>query len=127
MNISHIAIYTKELEVMKSFYCRYFKGVSNTKYVNPVKEFESYFIHFQHGAKLELMSKRGITKPAGEKEHIGFSHIAFKLDSKQAVLDLTEILRKDGFTVVGEPRTTGDGFFESLVLDPEGNRVELTA
>ena len=77
MNISHIAIYTKELEAMKSFYCHYFKGVSNTKYVNSVKEFESYFIQFDNGAKLELMSKRGITKPAETMEYTGFSHIAF--------------------------------------------------
>lgn len=127
MNISHIAIYTKNLETMKSFYCHYFGGVSNAKYTNPVKRLESYFISFDSGAKLELMRKAEIFKPAETEERFGFTHIAFKQDSKQAVLDLTETLRADGFVIAGEPRTTGDGYFESLVLDPEGNRIEITA
>jgi lactoylglutathione lyase len=29
--------------------------------------------------------------------------------------------------VVSPPRVTGDGYFESVLLDPEGNRIELTA
>ena len=28
--------------------------------------------------------------------------------------------------IEGEPRTTGDGYYESVVLDPEGNRIEIT-
>jgi lactoylglutathione lyase len=127
MNISHIAIYTKNLEAMKSFYCRYFGGVSNAKYTNPVKGFESYFISFDSEPKLELMSKASIFKTAETEESLGITHIAFKLNSKQAVLDLTETLRAVGFVIACEPRTTGDGYFESLVLDPEGNRVEITA
>lgn len=127
MNISHIAIYTKNLEAMKSFYCRYFGGESNAKYTNVVKCFESYFISFDSGAKLELMSKAGIVKITKTEESLGIAHIAFKLDSVEAVLGLTETLRADGFVIAGEPRTTGDGCFESLVLDPEGNRVEITA
>jgi catechol 2,3-dioxygenase-like lactoylglutathione lyase family enzyme len=127
MKISHIAIYTKDLEAMKLFYTRYFNGVSNAKYVNPVKRFESYFISFGTGAKLEIMSKASIVKPAETEECLGITHIALKLESTKAVVDLTERLRKDGFIISEEPRTTGDGFFESLVLDPEGNRVEITA
>jgi lactoylglutathione lyase len=46
--------------------------------------------------------------------------------SREAVNQLTEMLRKDGYRVVGEPRTTGDGYYESVVLDPEGNRLEIT-
>jgi lactoylglutathione lyase len=39
---------------------------------------------------------------------------------------LTERLRADGYRVVGEPRTTGDGYYESVVLDLDGNRIEIT-
>jgi len=127
MNIEHIAIWTIDLEAMKNFYIRYFKGESNEKYLNPIKQFESYFISFESGTKLELMRKQSVDKPLDTEERIGITHIAFKLGSKEAVLSLTETLRSDGYKIVGEPRTSGDGYFESVVLDEEGNRIELLA
>jgi len=127
MHIGHIAIWTRDLEAMKLFYTRYFGGVSNNKYANPVKKFESYFISFGSGASLELMYKPSVCNPNEKAEHLGITHIAFTLGAKQAVQELTETLRADGYTVAGEPRTTGDGYFESVVLDVEGNRIELVA
>jgi catechol 2,3-dioxygenase-like lactoylglutathione lyase family enzyme len=127
MNIAHIAIWTKDLEAMKDFYTRYFDGESNEKYTNPQKQFESYFISFESGAKLELMRKSSVYKPLNTEERLGIAHLAFNLGSKEAVISLTETLRTDGFKIVGEPRTTGDGYFESVVLDIEGNRIELLA
>jgi len=127
MNIAHIAIWTKDLEAMKDFYSKYFKGESNEKYTNPIKGFESYFISFESGTQLELMRKQSVDKPLETEERLGITHIAFKLESKDAVLSLTETLRSDGFIIVGEPRTSGDGYFESVVLDVEGNRIELLA
>lgn len=127
MNIAHIGIWTKDLEAMKGFYIRYFKGESNEKYINPIKQFESYFIGFECGAKLELMRKLSVDKPLDTEERLGITHIAFNLDSKEAVLSLTETLRSDGYKIVGEPRTSGDGYFESVILDVEGNRIELLA
>ncbi len=127
MHITHIAIWTKDLEAMKDFYIHYFGGVSNEKYINPTKKFESYFITFKGGAKLELMRKESITNQLDVEERIGITHIAFALGSEKAVISLTEILRADGYAVVGEPRTSGDGYFESVVLDLEGNRIELLA
>ena len=125
MNIAHIAIWTKDLEAMKNFYTKYFNGESNEKYTNPTKGFESYFIRFESGAHLELMRKQLVDKPLETEDRLGITHIAFKLGSKDAVLSLTETLRSDGFCIVGEPRTTGDGYFESVILDVEGNRIEL--
>ena len=125
MNIAHVAIWTKDLEAMKDFYIRYFKGESNEKYSNPIKQFESYFISFENGTKLELMRKQSINKSLDTEERLGITHIAFKLGTKEAVFSLTETLRSDGYKIVGEPRTTGDGYFESVVLDVEGNRIEL--
>jgi catechol 2,3-dioxygenase-like lactoylglutathione lyase family enzyme len=127
MNIAHIAIRTKDLEAMKDFYTRYFGGESNEKYTNPQKQFESYFISFESGAKLELMRKPSISKPLNTEEQLGITHLAFNLGSKDAVISHTETLRADGFKIIGEPRTTGDGYFESVVLDVEGNRIELLA
>jgi lactoylglutathione lyase len=109
---------------MKEFYIRYFKGTGNEKYVNPQKGFESYFIRFDSGADLELMSRTDVRDTPIEENRLGLTHFAFALNSKEEVLDLTEQLRSAGYTIAGEPRTSGDGYFESVVLDPDGNRVE---
>jgi len=124
MKIHHIAIWTTQLEELKNFYCTYFNGISNQKYVNPVKGFESYFISFDDGASLELMRRADINSRIGD-DRLGYCHLAFSLTSKESVLKLTEQLRKDGHLVASEPRVTGDGYFESVVLDIDGNRVEL--
>ena len=128
MKIAHIAIWTKDLEAMKAFYIRYFDGVSNDKYINPTKKFESYFISFERGPALELMRRESMADGFYDiNERLGITHIAFSLGSKEAVISLTEKLRTDGYRIVGEPRTSGDGYFESVILDVEGNRVELLA
>ena len=124
MRIHHIAIWTFRLEEMKEFYIRYFKGTGNEKYVNHQKGFESYFIRFDSGADLELMSRTDVRDTPIEENRLGLTHFAFALNSKEEVLGLTEQLRNAGYTIAGEPRTSGDGYFESVVLDPDGNRVE---
>jgi lactoylglutathione lyase len=129
MRIEHIAIWAHDLEKLRSFYTTYFGGQSNEKYVNPSKNFSSYFITFDNGCRLELMHKPEIPISVNDvdKQFTGIIHIAFSLGSKDSVDQLTERLRRDGYRVVGEPRTTGDGYYESVVLDPEGNRLEICA
>lgn len=125
MNLHHIALWTTQLEVMRQFYCDYLGGTTAHKYVNESKGFESYFVRFEGGnTTLELMQRKDVNIPT-EGERLGFCHIAFGLESKEAVLTRTEQLRAAGVTVASEPRTTGDGMFESVVLDPDGNRIEL--
>lgn len=127
MHIHHIALWTTRLEELKDFYITYFHGTANEKYVNPAKGFESYLVSFEEGSALiEIMRKTDVTTPADPTTHIGLAHFSVSAGSKEAVLELTERLRKEGYTVAGEPRTTGDGFFESAVLDPDGNLVEIT-
>ena len=126
MKIDHIAIWTTHLEELRDFYTEYFNGTSNEKYTNPMKGFESYFIKFNdNSASLELMRRKDITT-ATEEGRTGITHISFATGSKKAVLSMTEQFRQDGFTIASEPRTTGDGFFESAILDPDGNLIELT-
>lgn len=127
MNIAHIAIWVKDLERSKSFYVRYFNGKSNELYFNPKKNFKSYFISFDDGAQLELMHKPEIPSQNNrENERMGLIHFAMSVGSKEKVDMLTKQIRTDGFNVIGEPRTTGDGYYESVVLDPEGNQIEIT-
>ena len=122
--IDHIAIWVEDLEKMREFYCKYFDGVSNQKYENKVKGFESYFISFDGATRIELMKRKDIEERM-YKEILGLAHLAFKVGSKEKVNELTEIFRKDGYKIIGEPRTTGDGYYESVIFDPEGNRIEL--
>ncbi|EGQ7961584.1 TPA: VOC family protein [Vibrio parahaemolyticus] len=128
MKIEHVAIWTERLEELKSFYEKYFNAVSNDKYYNPKKHFSSYFLSFESGARLELMSMEGVT--ACENSHsmqvTGLAHFAFALGSEQAVDQITKTLVEEGYQRIDGPRYTGDGYYESCVLDPDGNRIELT-
>ncbi len=128
MKIEHLAIWVKDLEGMKHFYETYFHGKANTKYRNDKKQFESYFLSFAEGPRLELMNKPSIPENINDlvKEYMGIIHFAVSVGNKETVDTLTETLRKDGYTIAGEPRWTGDGYYESVILDPEGNRVEVT-
>ncbi len=127
MRIEHIAIWTMDLERSRSFYEEYFGGAAGAKYHNPQTGFESYFIVFDSGARLEIMRAPGLDPERSGERRIGYSHLAFAVGSEDQVRQLTERLRAEGYTVVSEPRRTGDGYYESCVLDPDGNRVEITA
>ncbi len=128
MKIEHLAIWVKELEQMKHFYEHYFGAQAGELYHNPRKNFTSYFLSFQEGCRLELMHKPEIptNENAWENQYVGIIHFAISVGSKEKVDQLTEGLRSAGYTVVGEPWTTGDGYYESVVLDPENNRIEIT-
>ena len=113
---------------MKVFYEKYFHGKANKKYRNHKKNFESYFLSFKEGCRLELMYRPDIPNNINDllKEYQGIIHFAISVGSKEKVNQLTETLRTDGYQIIGEPRTTGDGYYESVVFDPERNRIEIT-
>jgi lactoylglutathione lyase len=128
MYIKHIAIWTKDIDKLRVFYETWFGAKAGKKYVNPAKQFESYFLNFASGTSLELMQKPGISELSGDgdTQFAGYSHLAISVGSKEEVDSLTARLGKDGFRIVSKPRQTGDGYYESCVLDPDGNRVEIT-
>jgi lactoylglutathione lyase len=128
MKIEHIAIWSKDIERLKSFYVQYLNGKAGNKYHNIKKEFKSYFITFESGARLELMQMSSIPDNLNntEEQYIGFIHIAISVGSKDKVDELTEVIRNAGYSIVSEPRFTGDGYYESCILDPDGNRIEIT-
>ena len=128
MHIEHIAIWVKDLEKMRVFYEKYFNGKSNEKYRNEKKGFESYFISFDSGARLELMQMPNIPDSKNDiyEQFMGIIHFAISVETEGNVNILTEKLRNDGYEIVGEPRWTGDGYYESVILDSEQNRIEIT-
>ena len=124
--LTHIALWTTQLETLRDFYVRYFNGTSNEKYVNPKKGFASYFVYFESGPALEIMQRKDVTERR-EKEYIGLAHLAFHVRSKEEVDQQVERFRQAGYVIAGEPRTSGDGYYEGVILDPDGNRIELVA
>lgn len=148
MKINHIALYVNNLDTIKEFYQKYFRATANQKYHNPKTGLETYFLTFRdsHGeslgdepiigpsdslgaspsdARLEIMTRPGLQDASQSAMHLGYTHLAFSVGSKQQVDAITRQLREDGFTVVSGPRTTGDGYYESCVLDPENNQIEI--
>jgi len=128
MKIEHIAIWVKDLENMRNFYMKYFNMGCNEKYINTKKKFSSYFLSFEGGTRIELMHQPDVLQNANKKfKSLGLTHLAISIGSKSKVDKLTERIRSDGYPIIGEPRITGDGYYESVILDPEGNHIELTA
>ena len=126
MKIEHIALYVNDLEAARDFFITYLGGKSNDGYHNPKTDFRSYFISFDDGARLELMTKPGMEDLEKPLNRTGYAHIAFSVGSKERVDELTEELRTAGYEVVSGPRTTGDGYYESCIVVIEGNQIELT-
>ncbi len=130
MTLEHAAIWVRDLELMKNFYCRWFGEEAGQRYVNPAKQFSSYFIRFRGGARLELMQRPGIPENSNDTvgaQHLGLIHLAFGVNHPAEVDDFAERLRAEGITVLSGPRVTGDGYYELEMLDPENNRIEITA
>jgi lactoylglutathione lyase len=120
MRIDHVALWTSDLERSRAFYERWFGGRAGERYENPARGFESYFLEFAGGARLELMRMDGVPPQLG-------AHFAVAVGSEEAVDALAAELREAGVPVPEGPRRTGDGYYEAVVVDPDGNVVELTA
>lgn len=129
MRIDHIALWTADLERCKQFYMSYFGAVAGAHYVNAAKGFESCFLSFGDGARIEIMKTVTLSPVAIEPgaQRMGLTHLAIALGSEGLVDELTQRLRNDGYPILDGPRRTGDGYYESVTLDPDGNRIELTA
>jgi len=125
MKITHIGVYVKDLEKSKHFYTNYFKGVSNEKYSN-TDGFSSYFLTFEDGASLEIMHHTNLEILPVIDKSTGWSHLAFSVESRENVVALTARIVADGYILYSPLRETGDGYFESCVSDPDGNRIEIT-
>jgi lactoylglutathione lyase len=126
--LEHIALWTTQLERLKDFYIHHFNGVAGPRYENPSKDFASYFIAFAGGSRLEIMQMPSVPRSLDDvhRQFTGFIHIAFAPDSAGEIDQLTATLETAGCAVLERPHMTGDGYYESVILDPDGNRVELS-
>lgn len=127
MKIEHLAIWVNDLESVRAFYQEAFGCRANAKYRNPKTGFESYFLSFEDGARIELMQRPDVNERLAGPERQGLAHLAISVGPPPEVDALTERLVRQGATLVSGPRRTGDGYYESVLVDPEGNRLELVA
>jgi lactoylglutathione lyase len=129
MRLEHAAIWTADLGRLKDFYCHHFGGVASDLYVNEAKRFQSHFIRFGTGARLEIMSRPDIPPNANDTvtaQHRGLIHLAFGVDTMEEVDRLAVLFREQGLRILSGPRKTGDGYYEFETLDPDDNRIEVT-
>ena len=129
MRIDHIALWTTDLERCKAFYSTYFGAAAGGHYVNAAKGFESCFLSFESGARIEVMRTTTLSPSPAEPgaQRMGLTHIAIGLGSDERVNELVSRLQGDGYPILDGPRRTGDGYYEAITLDPDGNRIEITA
>jgi len=130
MKIDHVAIWTTQLEILKGYYVKYFNGKANKKYTNKETGFESYFVSFDSGSRLEIMQKPGIPENLNDrviKQHQGIIHLSFGVDNMDLVNRKSAELANAGFRILRGPRKTGDGYYEFETLDPDNNRIEVAA
>jgi lactoylglutathione lyase len=129
MFIDHVAIWTTRLEKLKDYYVKYFNGAANVKYHNKTRNFESYFITFESGTRLELMQMPDVPQNLNDtigKQHQGLIHISFGVETMNIVDEKLKELENDGFRILKGPRKTGDGYYEFETLDPDDNRIEVS-
>ena len=125
MKIHHVALYVNDLEKMRAFYEKYFDAQSNKMYHNPRTGLKTYFLTFHEGCRIEIMTQEGLHDSAKELNTTGYIHISLSVGSKSKVDELTQRFEKDGYTIISRPRTTGDGYYESCIHDPENNQIEI--
>lgn len=129
MKLEHVAIWTYNLEKLKDYYINFFSGIPNEKYTNPDIPFQSCFLTFGSGTRLELMSMPGIPENQNDAiitQHLGIIHLAFGVASKNEVNQMAKKLKSHGVPILKGPRTTGDGYYEFETLDPDNNRIGVT-
>jgi lactoylglutathione lyase len=119
----HVGLYARNIDSLTNFYETWFGAYSGALYNNPAKRFSSRFISIGNGCRIEVMHQQP-SSAAGADNATG--HLAISVGSKEEVDRITRSMKTAGIRIIDGPRTTGDGFYESVVADPEGNRIEIT-
>lgn len=125
MKIDHFAIYVSDLAAARDFFVTFFGARSNDGYQNPRTGLRTFFLTFEDGNRLELMTRPEMTDAPKTPFRMGWAHLAFNVGSRERVNALTARLADAGFEVLSGPRQTGDGYYESCVSGPEGNLIEI--
>ncbi len=127
MKIDHVAMYVNDLEAEKDFFVKYFDAKAGSKYTNFRSDFSNYFLRFDDGSRLEIMTRNSSSDDKKVRYRTGYHHIAISVGDRKDVDDMMKKFDADGVIVVSGARTTGDGYYAAVIVDPEGNEVEIIA
>lgn len=127
MKIDHVAMYVNDLEAEKNFFVKYFDAKAGSKYTNFRNDFSNYFLSFDDGSRLEIMTRNTSADSQKPRYRTGYHHISICVGDRKDVDDLMKFFDSEGVIVVSGARTTGDGYYEAVVVDPEGNEIEIIA
>jgi lactoylglutathione lyase len=124
--IEHIALATNDVELLCDFY-QLLGATASPPSADPGTGLRSRVLDFC-GVRLELFERPGRREGAvGDALAPGLMHIGFALGSADAVDELSRVIATAGHRVLERPHRTGElGRYESVVLDPDGNRLKLT-
>ena len=126
LSIEHLALWTEDIERLRQFYERYLGAQAGELYRSKTQQLLSYFLTFSGGARLEIMTSPQLeARQTGRR--VGLAHFALRVGSREHVNQFVERLRLEMVEIAGEPRLTGDGYYEAIILDPDGNSIELIA
>ena len=127
MKIAHIALWTRQLEQQARFWVAFFDGEINEKYCSQTNPgFESFFVRIGDDIAIELMTKPGLTALTADNNHTGWVHLAITAGGAESVGRLAKRAAEQDM-LVSAPRTTGDGYYEAVIKDPDGNLIEIVA
>ena len=125
MKIAHMALWTTELEAQARFWTGFFGGTLNEKYISKNNPgFESYFVRIGDDIAIELMTKPALRALRPDNQTTGWVHLAIAVGSAKKVDALAKKAQAQGI-LVSPPRTTGDGYYEAVIKDPDGNFIEI--
>lgn len=127
VRIAHVALWTRQLDAQVAFWREFFQAQPNDRYVSRNRPgFASHFLRFADGATLELMTVPSLEDGAAGSEAVGWAHVALCVGPPHEVDRMADMARGRGL-LVSPPRMTGDGYYEAVIRDPDGNRIELVA
>jgi lactoylglutathione lyase len=122
--IEHIALATGHLESLCGFY-RQLGGVALPRSPDPG---DGLRVLDFCGVRLEVFERpRSRHAAAGDGRSQRLLHLGFTLGSADAVDELSRVLAAAGHRVLEPPHRANElGRYESVVLDPDGNRLKLS-
>jgi len=121
-----IALATDDVEGLRDFYLQ-LGAVASVPRSDPDTGLRSCVLDFC-GVRLELFEPPAASEgPVDVRRSTGLVHLGFVLGSADAVDALSNVIAAAGHRVLEPPHRNGQlARYESVVLDPDGNRVTLT-
>lgn len=127
VRLEHVAVWTPDVDRLVAFYTRWLAAQAGPPYRNPRTGLHTVFLTWPDcPTRLEVMARPDVSLPSAGPR-LGYAHLALTVGPPEEVDRMTRELAAAEVRIAGQPRWTGDGYYEAVLLDPDGNPVELVA